>query len=59
MEPESIITLGEMSGGERQTPYDLTYKWNLVNKTNTQANRTTDNEIKNKLTETRGEGGGA
>ena len=22
------------SGGERQIPYDLTYKWNLVNKTN-------------------------
>ena len=24
-------------GGERQIPYDLTYKWNLVNKTNKQA----------------------
>ena len=21
-------------GGERQRPYDLTYKWNLINKTN-------------------------
>ena len=21
-------------GGERQIPYDLTYKWNLINKTN-------------------------
>ena len=21
-------------GGERQTPYDLTYRWNLINKTN-------------------------
>ena len=21
-------------GGERQLPYDLTYKWNLINKTN-------------------------
>ena len=25
------------SGGKRQIPYDLTYKWNLVNKTNKQA----------------------
>ena len=25
-------------GGERQTPYDLTYKWNLINETNKQAN---------------------
>ena len=24
-------------GGKRQIPYDLTYKWNLINKTNTQA----------------------
>ena len=24
-------------GGERQTPYDLTYKWNLINKKNKQA----------------------
>ena len=24
-------------GGERQIPYDLTYKWNLINKTNRQA----------------------
>ena len=23
-------------GGERQIPYDLTYKWNLINKTNKQ-----------------------
>ena len=26
-----------MPGGERQIPYDLTYKWNLINKTNKQA----------------------
>ena len=29
-------------GGERQTPYDLTYKWNLINnnnKTNKQASK--------------------
>ena len=25
------------SGSERQTPYDLTYKWNLIKKTNKQA----------------------
>ena len=24
-------------GGERQIPYDLTYKWNLINKTNKRA----------------------
>ena len=24
-------------GGERQIPYDLTYKWNLISKTNKQA----------------------
>ena len=24
-------------GGERQIPHDLTYKWNLLNKTNKQA----------------------
>ena len=36
-------------GHERQIPYDLTYKWNLINKT------TRDSEIKNKLTVTRGE----
>ena len=24
-------------GGERQIPYDITYKWNLINKTNKQA----------------------
>ena len=35
-------------GGERQIPYDLTYKWNLINKTSEQ-NRTRDMEIKNKL----------
>ena len=39
---------------ERQIPYDLTYKWNLINKTNKQ-NITRDIEIKNKLTVTRRE----
>ena len=24
-------------GGDRQIPYDLTYKWHLINKTNKQA----------------------
>ena len=31
MDLESI-----MPGGERQTPSDLSYKWNLINKTNKQ-----------------------
>ena len=25
---------GNKPGGEREIPYDLTYKWNLINKTN-------------------------
>ena len=37
MELKRII-LSEISpGGERQISYDLTYKWNLINKTNKQA----------------------
>ena len=38
-------------------PYDLTYKRNIINKTNEQ-NRTRDLEIKNKVILTRGEGEG-
>ena len=38
-------------------PYDLTYKWNLINKTSKE-NVTTDIEIKSKLMVTRGEVGG-
>ena len=41
-------------GGESQIPYDLTYRWNLTNKTSKQT-ITRDTEIKNKLTATRGE----
>ena len=33
---ESIM-LSIKPGGERQIPYDLTYKWNLINKTNKQS----------------------
>ena len=44
--------------GERQMPDDLTYKWNLINKTNLQAKYSRDIEIDNKLTVTRGEGRG-
>ena len=33
MELESIM-LSEMPSGERQIPYGLTYKWNLINKSN-------------------------
>ena len=43
-------------GSDRQIPYDLTNKWNLINKTSKQ-NITRDSEIKNKLTVTRGEVG--
>ena len=42
-------------GGERQIPYDLTYKWNLINKESSKQNTTRDMEIKNNLTVTRGE----
>ena len=45
---------GNKPGVERQIPYDLTYKWNLINKTNNEQNRTRGLEIKNKLTVTRG-----
>ena len=45
-------------GSERQIPYDLTFKWNLINKSNKQAKVNRDTEIKNKLTVTRGEVGG-
>ena len=41
-------------GGERQILYDLTCKWNLINKTNKQAKYNQRHEIKNKLTVTRG-----
>ena len=39
-------------GSERQIPYDLNCKWNLIEKTN-EKNRTRDMEIKNKLTVTK------
>ena len=41
-------------GYERQIPYDLTYKWKLINKTSKQS-IIRDIEIKNKRTVTRGE----
>ena len=43
-------------GGETQIPYDLTFTWNLINKTS-KKNITRDIEIKNKLTVTGGERG--
>ena len=61
--PNSIDGTGEHYakwskwGSERQIPYDLTYKWNLINKTSKQ-NISRDTEIKNKLTVTREEVGG-
>ena len=50
-------------GGERQIPYDLIYKWNLINKATSMENITRDFVIKKKLTVTRvevwgGNGGG-
>ena len=43
-------------GGERQILYDLTYKWNIVNK-RSKKNISRNIDIKSKLTITRGEGG--
>ena len=45
-------------GGEGQIPYDLTFNWNLINKTKSKQNVTRDIEIKNSLAVTRGEVGG-
>ena len=57
MELESIM-LSEISWAVKdKILYDLTCKWNLTKQTSEQ-NRTRDMEIKNKLTMTRGEGGG-
>ena len=56
MELESIM-LSEIDG-ERQIPYDLTYKWNLINKTNKQTNISREIEGKKRLTVTRKERGG-
>ena len=41
---------------ERQIPYDIMYKWDLINKTENEENRIRDIEIKNKLAVARGEG---
>ena len=43
-------------GSERQIPYDLTFYWHLINKTNMEAKY--DIEIGNNLAVTRGKGGG-
>ena len=57
MEWESIL-LSEISQVvKKEIPYDFTYKWNLINKTISKQNITRDNEIKNKITVTREEGG--
>ena len=45
------------SGGKIHISYDLSSKWNLINKTNKQENISKDVEIKNKLTATRAEVG--
>ena len=53
IELESIML--SKPGSEGQIPYDLMFKWNLINKTNKQANITRDIEIKNNLKVIRGE----
>ena len=56
MELESIM-LSEISQVVKDKyHYDLTFKWNLINKTNKQVNYNRDIEIKNKLTVARGQG---
>ena len=37
-------------GGEGQTPYDLTFNWNITKKRKSKQNITRDIEIKNNLT---------
>ena len=56
MELESIM-LSEISLAvtDEYQPYDLKFKWNLINKTKKQAKYNRDIEIKNKLTVNRGE----
>lgn len=44
-------------GGEKQVPYDLNYKWNLVNKINERKNWTRDTETWNSLIALGGEEG--
>ena len=41
--------------GEGQIPYDLTFKWNIINIEKSKQNITRDIEVKNNLTITRGE----
>ena len=45
------------TGGKGQIPYDLTFKWNLINKQTSKQNITRYAEIKNNLTVTKGEVG--
>ena len=49
-----------MSERERQIPYDITYMWNLKNKTNEQTllNRNRIKDTENKLVVARGKVGG-
>ena len=55
MNLESVM-LSEISQAvKKYIPYDLTYKWNLINKANKQENITRDIERENKLAATRGE----
>ena len=45
-------------GSEEQTPYDLTFNWNIIKKKESKPNITRDIEVKNNLTIARGEWGG-
>ena len=45
-------------GGEGQTPYDLTFNWNITKKRKSKQNITRDIEIKNIVTIAKGEWGG-
>ena len=45
-------------GGERQIPYDLTYKWNLIKKTNKQAKYNQRHANKEQTDSNQREGGG-
>ena len=53
-----IITRGEASQTERQTPCDIPYVWDLKHDRNERIHKTeTDSQTENKLTLTRGERG--
>ena len=54
-----VIILSEISQMVRDKYHDLTFNWNIINKTKKQTNITRDIEIKNNLTIAGGGGRGA